>query len=81
MTEIVVKMVDGSQYTIIETQEVAEMYQSIWELSGMPNLLPVEQKAETVLLSGKYIVSITMKENGNDGETILEQSQTDRQRD
>ena len=61
MINVSVKMIDGSRYDYIEQKEVAEMQQRIWEMQGPPDLLPIEQEDKTVLLNGKYIVSVTMK--------------------
>lgn len=61
MINVSVKMIDGSRYDYTEKKEVTEMQQRIWEMQGPPDLLPIEQKDKTVLLNGKYIVSITMK--------------------
>lgn len=61
MINVSVKMIDGSRYDYTEKKEVTEMQQRIWEMKGPPDLLPIEQEDKTVLLNGKYIVSITMK--------------------
>lgn len=61
MISISVKMIDGSRYDYKEEKDVAEMQQRIWELNGMPDLLPIEQDKKTVMLNGKHIVSITLK--------------------
>lgn len=61
MINVSVKMIDGSRYDYTEKKEVTEMQQRIWEMQGPPDLLPIEQEDKTVLLNGKYIVSITMK--------------------
>ena len=61
MISVSVKMIDGSRYDYKEEKDVAEMQQRIWELNGMPDLLPIEQDKKTVMLNGKHIVSITLK--------------------
>ena len=61
MISISVKMIDGSRYDYKEEKDVAELQQRIWELNGMPDLLPIEQDKKTVMLNGKHIVSITLK--------------------
>ena len=61
MISISVKMIDGSRYDYKEEKDVAEMQQRIWELNGMPDLLPIEQDKKTVMLNGKHVVSITLK--------------------
>lgn len=64
------KMVDGSRYEFEDSKEQIEMYERIWELRGLPDIVPIEEENKTVILNGKHIVSITIKGDDNDSKTI-----------
>ena len=61
-----IKMDDGSRYDYEDSKEQVEMYQRIWELRGLPRMIPIEQNNKTVFLNGEHIVSITIKGDGDD---------------
>lgn len=65
-----IKMDDGSRYDYEDSKEQVEMYERIWELRGLPSLIPIEQNNKTVILNGKHIVSITIKGDGDDSKAI-----------
>lgn len=64
------KMVDGSRYEFEDSKEQIEMYERIWELRGLPSIVPIEQENKTVILNEKHIVSITIKGDDNDSKGI-----------